>query len=182
LGSLALLVLALSAGAAEPAQRPREIFRLYPGASRYTPPDTEANQQFASSLRPGTKITAYLSNDPYDKVVAFYRGIAREYAPKHKPAQPQLPSGRRLQKTFLILDGAADLLSSKEWVSVQHPFFGAVSVSSGKPQYTDVRELTEIVWTKKEEAKKEEAKKEEAKKEDVRKSDHADSKPAATSQ
>ena len=83
-------------------------------------------------------------------MVVFYRGIAKEYSPKQQPAQPQLPNGQRLQKTFLILDGVADRMSSKEWLAIQHPFFGAVSMSEGKPRYDDVRDLTEIVWTRKE--------------------------------
>ena len=98
--------------------------------------------RFASWLRAATKITAYLSPDAYERVVVFYRGIAKEYSPKQQPAQPQLPNGQRLQKTFLILDGVADRMSSKEWLAIQHPFFGAVSMSEGKPRYDDVRDLT----------------------------------------
>ena len=119
----------------------RRLLRLSRGESVHTP-DTEANQQFASSLRAATKLTAYLSPDAYERVVVFYRGIAKEYSPKQQPAQPQLPNGQRLQKTFLILDGVADRMSSKEWLATQHPFFGAVSMSEGKPRYDDVRDLT----------------------------------------
>jgi hypothetical protein len=74
--------------------------------------------------------------------------------------------------TFVILDGSADLESSKDWVAVQHPFFGGVSLSGGKLDYNDVRHATEIVWTQKEAVKKQRAKQ----------SGHPDSKPAASPQ
>ena len=117
-------------------------------------------------------ITAYISNDSYEKVVAFYRGIGKDYTPNQKRAPPQLPHGQRLRKTFVILDGSVDLESSKNWVAVQHPFFGAVSLSGGKPQYNDVRDATEIAWTKKEAVKKQQAKQ----------SDQPDNKPAGSQQ
>jgi hypothetical protein len=145
---LAVTAVTLSAAASE------RVFKLYPGATPYTPPQTEQNQQFSSSVRPGTKITAYLSNDSFEKVVAFYHGIGKEYLPNAKPVERKLPGGQRLQKTFVILDGAPNLVHSKEWVSVQRPFLGSVTVKDGQPQYGDVRDVTEIVLTEKEEVKK----------------------------
>ena len=45
----------------------------------------EVNKQFASAVRPGTTITAYLTPDSFDKVVAFCRSIAKEYASPRCP-------------------------------------------------------------------------------------------------
>ena|SRR5579862_817551 len=147
LAPIALLVLVSTAGAAEKA------FKPYPGATLYTPPETEASKQFTENLRPGTKITAYLCNDSLEKVLAFYKGIGKEFTPV-KVIDDKLPNGQHLRKKFVILDGAENLLASREWVSVQHPFFGSVLRVRGKAQYHDVRDVTEIVLTQKEEVKK----------------------------
>ncbi len=147
LAPIAWLVLASVAGAADKA------FELYPGATAYAPPETEANKQFSQSLRPGTKITAYLSNDSLEKVLAFYKRLGKEFTPRNV-IDDKLPNGQHLRKKFVILDGASNLLASREWVSVQHPFFGSVLRVQGKPEYHDVRDVTEIVLTEKEEVKK----------------------------
>jgi len=144
----ALVAVTLSAAASE------RVFKIYPRATPYTPAETEQNRQFSSALRPGTKISAYLSSDSFEKVVAFYRGIGKEYKPNTKPVEPELPQGQHLQKTFLILDGAANLVSSRKWVSVQRPFLGSVRLKNGQPEYGDVRVVTEIVLTEKEAVKK----------------------------
>ncbi len=121
-------------------------FKPYPGATEYSPPETEETKQFVSQLRPGTSITAYFTNDPFDKVVAFYRGIGKEYTtPKLKPAR--LPNGQPIQTTFLIFDGAADPLHSRNWARIQHPFIGSISQKGATPEYKDVRDVTAIVVT-----------------------------------
>jgi hypothetical protein len=107
---------------------------------------------FMSALRPGTTITAYLTSDSFEKVVAFYAGLAREYANPGKHPSAKLPDGKEVRKTFFILDGAADLRSSRSWVSVQHPFIGSVSHKAGAPEYNDVRDVTEIVLTQRKQA------------------------------
>jgi hypothetical protein len=144
IGSIALLAVALSAGAAEP-----KAFRLYPGASQYVPPDTPATEQFSHNLRPGTTITAYLTSDPFDKVVAFYTAIGKEYTPDRKPPEQKLPDGKRIKRAFVILDGAPNLLASTQWIRVQRPFFTAAAGKDGKAEYHDVRDITEIVLTDK---------------------------------
>src|SRR5579871_2226697 len=103
-------------------------FLFYPGSTPYRPPDTEANRQWTSALRPGTTITAWFTSDSFEQVVGFYRSIAREYIPPRAPPAEKLPNGQRLQKTFLIFDGAPDPASSKQWVSIQHPFVGAITM------------------------------------------------------
>jgi hypothetical protein len=146
--ALALAASALSAGGGEKA------FKLYPGATQYTPPDTEETRQFTSALRPDTKITAYLSNDSFEKVVAFYRGLGKEYSGRKAPVVDKLPNGNRIRKTFVILDGAPDLLSSREWIRIQRPFVGSATREEGKPVSREVRDVTEIVLTEKEEVEK----------------------------
>lgn len=121
-------------------------FEPYPGATAYTPPETEETKQFVSQLRPGTTITAYFTNDPFDKVVAFYRGIGKEYN-KRKVKPARLPNGQPIQTTFLIFDGAADPLHSRNWARIQHPFIGPSSQKGATPEYKDVRDVTAIVVT-----------------------------------
>ncbi len=135
-----------------PAAAVAEDFKPYPGATQYTPPDSEETRAFMSAVRPGTTITAYLTGDSFEKVVVFYAGLAREYANPAKHPTARLPDGRQIRKTFFILDGAADLRSSRSWVSVQHPFIGSVSHEAGPPEYNDVRDVTEIVLTQKKQA------------------------------
>jgi hypothetical protein len=121
-------------------------FKPYPGAKPWTPPDTEATRRFNEALRPGTRITVYLTDDAYDKVVAFYAGVGRVYRkPGAKPMH--LPGGVEVRKAFFILDDAIDLVRSLNWVSVQSPFIGPGTVKDGKPLYDNVRDVTEIVWT-----------------------------------
>ena len=148
LASAAILAFALASAAAA------EGFKVYPGAKKYTPPDTEQTRAFMSALRPGTTITAYLTNDSFEQVVFFYKTFAKEFTSSGKHPAGKLPNGEEIRKTFLIFDGAPDLLKSKSWASVQHPFIGSVSVKAGAPQYRDVRDVTEIVLTEKKEVPK----------------------------
>lgn len=124
-------------------------FKLYPGAVKYSPPDTEQNRTFANNTRPNMTVTAYLSNDSLEKVAAFYRNIGREYTTPKAAAGPALPNGQHVETVFLIFDGAPDLRTSKLWASVRHPFIGAVTTNGAKPEYHDIRDVTEIIVTEK---------------------------------
>jgi hypothetical protein len=79
--------------------------------------------------------------------VAFYKGFAKEYRMPGMPGGVKLPTGQEMQQTFLILDGAADITTSKRWVTVQHPFIGSVDFKGGAPEYSDIRDITAIVLT-----------------------------------
>ena len=130
-------------------------FQPYPGAERYTPPDTEQTRQFMDALRPGTTITAYFTHDSFDKVMNFYKDLGREYTSPKAPAEAKLPNGERIRKSFVILDDARDVVKSTRWIRVQHPFIGKVSMKGGAPEYSDVRDVTEIVLTEKKPVPKE---------------------------
>lgn len=143
------LVCAAMAGAADGS------FKLYPGAVKYTPPDTEQNRTFANNIRSNMSVTAYLSNDSFDKVAAFYRSVGKEYATPKASAGLALPNGQHVETLFLIFDGAPDLRTSKLWASVRHPFIGAVSTNGAKPEYHDIRDVTEIIVTEKHDVPKE---------------------------
>lgn len=131
-----------SAKAPDSAASPGSHFKPYPGAVVYTPPETEDTKLFRDTLRPGMTITAYLSHDSYEKVLKFYRRLGKEYT-KGRKSPEKLPGGEEVKKTFVILDGAPDLLQSKTWLSVQHPFVAARQ--QGVPD--EVQDVTEIVLT-----------------------------------
>jgi hypothetical protein len=124
-------------------------FKVYPGAVKYTPPDTEQNRAFANNIRPNMTVTAYLTNDSFGKVAAFYRNLGKEYTTPKAPAGPALPNGQHVETVFLIFDGAPDLRASKLWASVRHPFIGAVTANGATPEYHDIRDVTEIIVTEK---------------------------------
>lgn len=141
--SLALLLFAITTGAAG------QGFKPYPGATKYTPPDTQENREMMKALPPGTTATAYITKDAFEKVVAFYKSSSKEYKMPGMPGSRKLPSGQELKQTFLIFDGAADITTSKSWAKIQNPFIGSVDFKGGAPVYSDVRDVTEIVLSEK---------------------------------
>ncbi len=144
-----------------PARRVRPIFAaclvwvatlsaaaqsVYPGATKYTPPDTKETREALKSMPPGTEADIYLSNDPFEKVAAYYKGAGKEYTIPGMPKNRKLPSGQELKQTFFIFDGASDLSTSKSWGQVQRPFIGSMGP---KLEPEDVRDVTVITLTHK---------------------------------
>jgi hypothetical protein len=143
IASLAVLTLALTAGAAG------QGFKAYPGSTKYTPPDTSETREAAKVLPAGTTSTIYTTNDPFEKVAAFYKSFAKEYQMPGRRGGVKLPTGQDLKETYLIFDGAANIVASKSWAKVQRPFIGAVDFKGGIPEYKDVRDITAIVVVEK---------------------------------
>lgn len=153
LATALVLALGLAAGAAA------DGFKVYPGATKYTPPQNENTKEFMENLRPGVTMTAYLTTDSFEQVVAFYKGLGREFASPKTHTSPKLPNGQEVKKAFVIFDGAPTPMKSRSWVSVRRPFLGAVThIGNTPPQYNDVRDVTEIVLTEKKDVPKEEEK------------------------
>lgn len=124
-------------------------FKPYPGAKIDAAITKEARQAAAQSpfQVQGMVPTVYLTNAPFEKVAAFYRGLGREYKmPGSQGRTPKkLPGGQELKEAFFIFDGAKDLLSSRRWVKVQHPFIGGMKMVGHTPQFQDIREVTVII-------------------------------------
>jgi hypothetical protein len=116
-------------------------FKIYPGATKYTPPDTEQNREMKKALPPGTVATSYVTNDSFEKVVAFYKGFAQEYTMPGMPKGRKLPSGQELKQTYFIFDGAKDLATSQSWAQVQRPLIGSIDDNL---QPRDVRDVTVV--------------------------------------
>ena len=91
------------------------------------------------------KATAYLTDDAYETVRAYYLARGKEF---FLPAKPEhlttLPSGERVKEMFVILDGANNLAVSSSWVKVQRPFVGSMRMVEEKVVFDDVRDVTVI--------------------------------------
>jgi hypothetical protein len=126
-------------------------FKPYPGARIDEKATQESRRVTVESGMPGIHPTIYTTSDPFEKVYAFYQGMAKEYQmPGRAKGKPKmLPSGQELKEAYFILDGAGDLMSSKLWVKVQRPYIGEIKLEGRNPKYEDVRDLTAIVVSEK---------------------------------
>jgi len=128
-----ILSMVLSAGAVQ----------VYPGAKVE---DTYQIKQpeGGSKVSKGPKVIVFTTNDLFEKVVAFYRGIAKEYRMPGKGGNPtKLPSGQELKEAYFILDNASDIVTSKHWIKIQRPYLGMGQ--QGSRSGAAVREVTGII-------------------------------------
>lgn len=137
--TLVLATLALITTAAA-GQTPK----VYPGATKYTPPDTEETREALKALPPGTQATYYVTNDSFEKVMEFYKRLGKEYTIPGQTKGGKLPSGQELKQAIFIFDGAKDITTSKSWAKIQRPFIGGIEFKGGRPEYHDVRDVTAI--------------------------------------
>jgi len=107
-------------------------FKIYPG-SRV---DENAGRQASSR---STQSEVYTTSDSFEKVCAFYRALYKEHRWPLPP--PTLPSGKPVQWAFFILDGAKDIVHSKSWVKVQHPYILTVDENV---DFKGIRDVTLI--------------------------------------
>ena len=124
-------------------------FKVYPGATKYSPPETEETRAVLKALPAGSQVAYYLTNDSFEKVVAFYKSFAKEYAIPGRKSAGKLPDGQEIKQDFFIFDGARDIVTSKSWADVQRPYIGSVKMNGIVPEYQDVRDVTAIVFTQK---------------------------------
>jgi hypothetical protein len=95
----------------------------------------------------GLKIIIFTTNDFFENVVAFYRGIAREYRmPGMAGRSTKLSSGQELKEAYFIFDDAADIMTSKHWIKIQRPYLVRGRTKEGfQGRYETVREVTAII-------------------------------------
>ncbi len=108
-------------------------FKLYPGAITDA---WAANglREARAALPPGTETDLYVTPDSYDKVYAFYKGIAQETSLR---AGPRLANGTQIRWSFFLLDDAKSMATSKLWLKIQRP-------SVVDAEMKDVRDITSI--------------------------------------
>jgi hypothetical protein len=106
-------------------------FKVYPGAKLeeiYQPRQPEVGGKASRAH----KTIIFTTNDFFENVVAFYRGIAREYRIPGSGGKPtKLPSGHELKEAYFILDNAADIMSSEHWIKIQRPYLGRDPMGQG---------------------------------------------------
>jgi hypothetical protein len=121
-------------------------FKVYPGAKLY---DIEEPKQseVVSKMSKIPKVIIFTTNDFFENVVAFYRGIAREYRVPDMERRPvKLSSGQELKEAYFILDDATDIMTSKHWIKIQRPYVD--KGRRGDPlygKYEKIREVTAII-------------------------------------
>jgi len=122
-----------------------QTFKVYPGAKKLE----KESAEIAKTLPAGSEGSVYVTNDSYEKVVAFYKGIGKEYTMPYMKKTTKLPTGQELMSVYFIFDGAASIATSKNWAKVQRPYVGSVKMNGMTPEYSDIRDVTAIVTTTK---------------------------------
>ena len=113
-------------------------FKVYPGAKLDERATTDSNELAKQANMP-SKTKVYTTDDAFDKVVSFYKGIGREY---------KMPgvTAKNPQMTFILFDDAKDFASSKLWAKVQRPAMGLYKEDL---QEMKSRDITVIVLVEK---------------------------------
>jgi hypothetical protein len=101
-------------------------FKLYPGAHEddWSRTQVAKARATAAAAAPHRSVDLYVTDDPYDRVFAFYsaEGHEDETTRRMLPMlQRVLPAGQQLHMAVFILDGAPSLSRSHAWVKVQRP-------------------------------------------------------------
>jgi hypothetical protein len=124
-------------------------FTPYPGSKFDDKASKTASQMLIAFGEKGTKlkVAVYMTSDSFEKVVSYYRAKGKEFGPPSdvKKEYRKLPSGEPIMETFVILDGAADMLASSSWVKIQRPYVGAIGMMDGKQVAEDVRNVTAVI-------------------------------------
>lgn len=121
-------------------------FKVYPGAKLedvFEPKQSEIEAKMSKA----PKVIIFTTNDLFENVVAFYRGIGREYRTPGMGGKPvKLSSGQELKEAYFIFDNAADLSTSKHWVKIQRPYLSRAQTSQGfQGKYEKIRDVTAII-------------------------------------
>lgn len=121
-------------------------FRVYPGARPeeiYDPKQSQIEAKIAKA----PKVIIFITSDPFEIVVNFYRGVGREYRVPGSSGKPtKLPSGQELKEAYFIFDNAADIMTSKHWIKIQRPYLSRTQTREGfQGRYQAVREVTAII-------------------------------------
>ena len=116
-------------------------FKVYPGAKLEDVYETKQPEPGGKTLQTSKEIV-FTTSHPFESVVAYYRGIVREYRMPGGGKSVKLSSGQELKEAYFIFDNAADLSSSKHWIKIQWPY----RMKGGfQGRYEIVREVTAII-------------------------------------
>jgi len=115
-------------------------FKPYPGSVLDQKATESAKAMADQSGVEGVMGAVYTTEDPIEKVKAFYKDLAKEYEMPGIGKTRKLSSGQELRQIFFIFDGADNLASSKLWIMVQNPYVVDV-------KHKNIRNVTAIVVT-----------------------------------
>lgn len=128
---------ALITALALPAAAGAQSFVKYPGSTLDQAASDAATKAGGGAMRVGV----YITGDPLERVVAFYK-------PRYKATDcgnaPALPNGQRVKWACFVLDGAEHLWTSKSWMKIQRPYISEATLERGGAQFKGVRETTVI--------------------------------------
>jgi hypothetical protein len=121
-------------------------FKVYPGAKLDGAYEAKQPEPGSKILRASKEIV-FTTSDPFESVVAFYSGIAREYKiPGRTGRVAKLFSGQEFKEAYFIFDNAADIMTSNHWIKIQRPYLGKGSAGdSSYGKYEKVRDVTAII-------------------------------------
>ncbi len=122
-------------------------FQVYPGARLEGVYETKQSD-FEAKISKAPKVIVFTTNDPFESVVAFYRGTTREYKIPHSSGggTGKLSSGQELKEAYFIFDNATDLSTSKHWVKIQRPYLGVEQTRGAfQGRYLPPRQVTAII-------------------------------------
>jgi hypothetical protein len=121
-------------------------FKVYPGAKLEDVYEAKQPGPGGKTLQTSKEIV-FTTSHPFESVVAFYTGVAREYRmPGTGGRSIKLSSGQELKEAYFIFDNAGDLSTSKHWIKIQRPYVD--KGRTGDPlygKYEKVREVTAII-------------------------------------
>jgi hypothetical protein len=122
------------------------VFKVYPGA-RLEDVYEVKHPELGAKMSKAPKVIVFTTDDFFENVVAFYRGIAREYRMPGTGGKPmKLSSGQELREAYFIFDDAGDITTSKHWIKIQRPYLGKAQMREGSHgKYEGVRDVTAIL-------------------------------------
>jgi len=120
-------------------------FKVYPGAKLEDIYETKQSGVDSKMSKP-LKVIIFTTNDFFENVVNFYRGVGREYRMPGGGKPMKLSSGQELREAYFILDDGADIMTSKHWIKIQRPYLSRERTKEGfQGKYGPVREITAII-------------------------------------
>jgi hypothetical protein len=121
-------------------------FKVYPGAKLEDVYEVK-QPETGAKVSKAPQVIIFTTTDFFENVVAFYRGLGREYKMPGTGGKPtKLSSGQELKEAYFIFDNASDIMTSKHWIKLQRPYLSRERTGEGSlGKYGAVRDVTAII-------------------------------------
>jgi hypothetical protein len=122
------------------------VFKVYPGAKLEEVYEAKRSEAGAKTSK-SPKVIIFTTADFFENVVAFYRGLTREYRMPGTGGKPmRLSTGQELKEAYFIFDDATDIMTSKHWVKIQRPYLLRGRTGEGfHGKFEAIRDVTAII-------------------------------------